>query len=188
MAQQQHISQTLSWTYICVIVSPHCAGVCSVFSSCALTFPLFLPAPSVLHPLVHSPRIVQIQIHTQCCFPLPVLFLLSLSLPLSLSFFIPPFMSHFNARSSKSNCTHVWCSLLWRCGQTRIRSPSVWGQWKCCEISPSTGNKASSTMPTQCTSSRTFPLILFYVLIKNVHKTTLGCFPLCLLPSNIVWS
>uniref|UniRef100_A0A8C3ALZ5 ADAM metallopeptidase domain 23 n=1 Tax=Cyclopterus lumpus TaxID=8103 RepID=A0A8C3ALZ5_CYCLU len=46
----------------------------------------------VLHPLICPPQTVQIQIHTQCCSPLPVLLLLSFSASRSLSmpFFIPP--------------------------------------------------------------------------------------------------
>uniref|UniRef100_A0AAQ4QQ23 ADAM metallopeptidase domain 23 n=1 Tax=Gasterosteus aculeatus aculeatus TaxID=481459 RepID=A0AAQ4QQ23_GASAC len=46
----------------------------------------------VPHPLICPPQTVQIQIHTQCCSPLPVLLLLSRSLHLflSLPLFIPP--------------------------------------------------------------------------------------------------
>uniref|UniRef100_A0A8C3ALX8 ADAM metallopeptidase domain 23 n=1 Tax=Cyclopterus lumpus TaxID=8103 RepID=A0A8C3ALX8_CYCLU len=71
----------------------HPCGIVRVFAlvMCNNT-PLFLLFPSVLHPLICPPQTVQIQIHTQCCSPLPVLLLLSFSASRSLSmpFFIPP--------------------------------------------------------------------------------------------------
>uniref|UniRef100_A0A8C4EKW3 ADAM metallopeptidase domain 23 n=1 Tax=Dicentrarchus labrax TaxID=13489 RepID=A0A8C4EKW3_DICLA len=78
----------------CLFVSLYC--IVPVFSLCCchvgINTPLFLLFPSVVLPLTCPPQTIQIQIHTQCCFPLPVLLLLSLSASrsLSLSFFIPP--------------------------------------------------------------------------------------------------
>uniref|UniRef100_A0A8C4EKE2 ADAM metallopeptidase domain 23 n=1 Tax=Dicentrarchus labrax TaxID=13489 RepID=A0A8C4EKE2_DICLA len=74
----------------------HLYCIVPVFSLCCchvgINTPLFLLFPSVVLPLTCPPQTIQIQIHTQCCFPLPVLLLLSLSASrsLSLSFFIPP--------------------------------------------------------------------------------------------------
>lgn len=120
-----------------------CTGVCSI---------LRVPLPSTIPPFSQcvaascrsSSDSILIQIHIHCSSPL------LLMLP------CPSFCLCFNGRSSKSNYTRVWCSLLWRSGRTRITSPSVWSRWKCCGISPNTGNRVSNTTLMLCTSSRRF--------------------------------
>lgn len=120
-----------------------CRGVCSV---------LHVPLPSTIPSFSQSVAVsrrsssdrILIQIHIHCSFPL----LLMLPCPSS--------CLCFNGRSSKSNYIHVWSSLLWRSGRTRITSPSVRCRWKCCGISPNTGNRVSNTTLMLCTSSRRF--------------------------------
>lgn len=122
------------------------------------------PPSSVPH------KAAQIQTHTQCCCPLPVLSLLPPSASLCLSSFLP-FTVLFNGRSSKSSYIRVWCSSLWRSGRTRIRSPSPSSRWRSCEISPSTGSRASSTMLMLCTSSRKlFTLQHLSPLLQSTFK------------------
>lgn len=92
-----HLSNPDPVVFLLLVFIVSCQCFLSVVIMCINT-PLFLPFPSVLHPLVCPPQTVQIQIYTQCCSPLPVLLLLSLCATpsrsllffLSLSFFIPP--------------------------------------------------------------------------------------------------
>lgn len=95
---------------------------------------------------------------------LPSLFFLSLPLSFSitLSLLFPPLMSVSSQtccckRSSKTSSTLVWFLWPWRSGWTRTRSPSVWFLWTCWGTSPSTASSTSSSVPTQCTSSRECP-------------------------------
>lgn len=108
---------------------------------------LLLLSPRALCPLARSPRRV-LGFGFTSSVVLPVLNY-SASLHHALSLF-------FNGRSSKSNYTRAWCWLLWRSGRSGITSPSAWGRWKCCEISPNTGSRASNIMRTPCTSYRRF--------------------------------
>lgn len=72
---------------------------------------LFLLYPSVPHPLVHPPQEVQIQIYTQCCSPLPVLLLLSVSaFSLSLSVFL------YSSHSLHASMTDLQRATTYTCG------------------------------------------------------------------------
>lgn len=72
-----HLSNPDPVVFLLLVFIVSCQCFLSVVIMCINT-PLFLPFPSVLHPLVCPPQTVQIQIYTQCCSPLPVLLLLSL--------------------------------------------------------------------------------------------------------------